>query len=459
MGMKIGEKEIRQTLSFISEWIEHQLKESEIKKWDEKTKKMLFEAIIEPSRWFVKAIAVGNETFDRIHGLVKKSFENKKIQKELIEIYKKQKEESLCLIDQLIETYEVRAFGSDKAQQLRTLRERPEMQETLQKVEQSARQAARVRPNRKKALEIHDRLLGVRAWVEIRNFPFSEADFSRKTDEKAPILEISYKIWKPNFLHPIYQYEDDYQNFPLRGLGINLTVWTHEYFYIKWKTSGDLTEIISSFYDGEDAFETMKKKCGSNPFGFRRTPLLEEIIGNYKDGRFASVITLALTQIEGVIWDLSIILHNLGVERIFEQNKINVQDYRRSKLIDEEGKIIEAEPTIGLLVRCTRMKEYLHADFLDYYTIELFEERNPILHGRITNFGSKLEANKKILALEMVISALHGILVSKSDIYLRHILGAQFEEFQKSLHTGDAKEAFQLLKKALKTKRESKTNG
>lgn len=453
MGIEVHEKEVNEMLGFIFEWVGSQLKASEIKKWGEETKQMLVEAILEPSKWFVKAMAVGNETFDRIHDLVKKSFEKRKIQSGLEEIYDERKEESLRHIELLIKTFQERSFGPKKAKQLRILRKMPKMKETLQKVERHARQATQNRPNRKKALQSLDLLLIAKAWVESRTLPFSEMDFTRKVGGDEPILEISYKIWKPDFLYSPYQFEDEYQDFPLKWLGSKLTVWAYEYLYQRWKEGENLDQLLESSYDGTDAFEMMRAKCRSNHLGFRRVPLLEEIIGNYQDQRYASVITLALTQIEGFIWDLAILLHNIGLEKIFDQEKVGFGDHRGSKLMDERGILIEAEPTVGLLIRCTRIKQYLYAPFLDYCTNELFRERNPVLHGRIIKFGTKLEANKKLLALEMVVSALHDILVKKADVFLRHLLGEHFQKFEKSLHNGNRKEAFDLLKRVLRARR------
>lgn len=46
MGIEVGEKEVREMLGFIFEWIECQLKRSEIEKWDKKSMQIVFEAII-----------------------------------------------------------------------------------------------------------------------------------------------------------------------------------------------------------------------------------------------------------------------------------------------------------------------------------------------------------------------------------------------------------------------------
>lgn len=446
---KIPEKDKLEMLGFVYEWIERQLKRSVIEKWDEKTRLMVFESVLEPSRWFVKAIAVGDETFDRIHTLVKKSFEERRIHGDLRGIYDERKEKTIRHIKHLIEVHEERAFGPKKTKQIRKLRKKPEMEETLQKVTKHARQAAQKRPDRKVELDSLDHLLMVKAWIESRAFPFSELDLDRKVAGEEPILEISYKIWKPDFLHPMYQYEEDYQNFPLKWLGFKLTVWAFEYLYHKWKRDRDLDHILESFYDSEDTFKTIRARCRSNILGFRRVRLLKEIIGNYQDQRYASAITLALTQVEGVIWDLAVILHNIGVEKIFDNKKVRVDHHRGFKLMDEKGLPIKAEPTVGLLIRSTRMKDYLYAPFLDYCTGELFRERNPILHGRITNFGTKLEANKKLLALEMVVSTLHNVLVDNADVFLGHAMGKHFKEFKEKLSKGDSEGALALLREVV----------
>ena len=91
-------------------------------------------------------------------------------------------------------------------------------------------------------------------------------------------------------------------------------------------------------------------------------------------------------------------------------------------------------------------------DFLDYCTTELFSERNPILHGRVTNFGNKLEANKKLLALEMVISTVHSNQVETAEIYVKQIFGTDFKKFQKTLQNQDKKNALKMLTDKLQSK-------
>lgn len=459
MDIDIGEKEKREILGFIFEWISGQIKRSEIEKLDKATINILIEAMIGPPKWFVKATAVGDETFDRIHALVKKSFKEKEVKNELEKIYDERKIESLHYINRLININEERAFGSLKAQQLRVLRQKPEMKEVMQKLEQSAWQTAQSRPNRREALQNLDHLLQAKTWVEFRSLPFSNLDFGRKEDGEAPILEIGYKIWKPHFWYPLYQYEDEYKDFPLKWLGFKLSVWSYEYLYQRWKEGDDLTPILESFYDGEDAFKTMIDKCRFNYIGFKRVPLLNEIIGNYRDQRYASVVTLALTQVEGIIWDLAVFLHNNRVERIFDyEEKVSYIDYQVHKLLNEKGELIKTKPTVGLLIRHTAMKNYLYAPFLDYCTEELFRERNPILHGRITNFGNKLEANKKLLTLEMVVSTLHSVLVDHADLFLQKVLGEHFEEFQKSLHSGNPKDVITTLNRLFSLRKQADTN-
>ncbi len=418
---------------------------------------MLVDTITEPDDWFVEAIAVGDPTFDQIHDLVKKSFKEKKIDDDLRQLYEKRRTERLHIIEKLIEKYEESTFGAKKVHQLRVLRATPEKAAIAQKLETHARQVALSKPNRKKALEDLNRLLVARAMVKDKAFSFSMNDFDRTIDGKKPILGISYKIWKPDLMHQIYTFEDEYQNFPLKWLGSKFTVWQYEYLYQKWKEGHNLENLLEKFYDKEDSFKSLRTACKSNPYELRRIPLVEEIIRNYQDNRYASTVAFALTQIEGAIWDIAITLHNIGVETIFNKSKIGFEEHRSFKLINEKGVLIDTEPTVGLLVRCTQLKKYIYAPFLDYCAQELFKERNPILHGRKTTFGTKIEANKKLLALEMMLSTLQELLVNNADIFLRHVLRKDFEKFEQSLKEGNSKEAFETLRNVIE-KSKNNTN-
>jgi len=449
--------EIFGSLGFIFEWMEGQLKQSELRKMPKRLLDALFQSIVEPPDWFVEEIAVGEEIFDRIHHLVNKSFSDKKIHEKLITIYDQQKLESLDRIEQLIQQFEKQAYGLNKANQIYSLRKIPERRETLKKVEQQARQAAEKNPKRLQALQNLYRLSASKTLLERQPIPFSEIDFERKIAGKEPILGVSYKIWKPDFIHSLFQYEDEYQKFPLKWLGFKMEAWLYHRLYLRWKKGEDLSKLLETFYDGKDSFETIRKKCKSNHIGVRRLQIIDELIKNYEDQRYASTVALALTQIEGVIWDLAITLNNIGAERIFERNKVGFDESRSLRLIDKKGNRVQAETTVGLLVRCTNVDKYIYAPFLDYCTDELFRERNPILHGRRTRFGTKLEANKKLLALEMVISSLHKMLVDKAEIFLQHVLGGHFKEFRKNLQEGKQKEAFDLLRKVIITRPQSGT--
>ena len=130
----------------------------------------------------------------------------------------------------------------------------------------------------------------------------------------------------------MFVYEHEYENFPLKWLSFKISVWVSEYLYPRWKEGYDPFKDLESFYDGEDAFDQMRVKCISTIIGFRRVSSLEGILKNYRDERYASVIMLALTQIEGVIWDLAITLHNIEAENIFDQEKVRFQDIHGIKL-------------------------------------------------------------------------------------------------------------------------------
>lgn len=49
------------------------------------------------------------------------------------------------------------------------------------------------------------------------------------------------------------------------------------------------------------------------------------------------------------------------------------------------------------LVSNTDFGKYLNPAVVEYFTEELFEERNPILHGSVADYHSELNAAKKIV--------------------------------------------------------------
>jgi len=451
LGVQVTEDDVRGMLGFIFDWIGEQEKKGSIQRLDENTKKILAASILEPPRWYIQEVAKGDESFNKIHELVEKSFSENKVDENLEEYWEKNKKFSLEKLDEFIKIYEEKAFGSDRVKQIADLRDKPDKKEILSKVILRGRKAVETRPERFEALKKYDRLRIMRAGLGIQTFPFTELDFQRKIGDEFPILQTSYKIWRPYFMFPLFGFDESYVEFPLKWLGSKFSIWQLDFMYLKWKKKKELNEILENIYDYSGQVDSIIKECKSNMYTFRRFHLIMEMFDNYNDGRYSSVILIALTQIEGMIWDLATFLHNFEIEKIFNYDGIiyhrNVHKYN---IIDDDDIVVNTETTVGLVINKSKLRKYLDIDFLEYCTDELFRERNPILHGRIINYGNKLEANKKILTLDVVMSTFYNTIVEHADVILKLLLGDDFTEFQENIISGDREKALNILSQTAK---------
>jgi hypothetical protein len=62
------------------------------------------------------------------------------------------------------------------------------------------------------------------------------------------------------------------------------------------------------------------------------------------------------------------------------------------------------KPKIRDLISKTHLKNYLPEEVVEYYVKELFEERNPILHGNSVDYDTEVNSAKKIICLNNLIN-------------------------------------------------------
>ena len=85
-------------------------------------------------------------------------------------------------------------------------------------------------------------------------------------------------------------------------------------------------------------------------------------------------------------------------------------------LINQESKN-SPQLTVGLLIKNTVLSEIFDLRFIDYFSDELYLERNPILHGRVLLKFTQENAAKKIATLEYILSIINKTI--KGKIYTR----------------------------------------
>ena len=98
--------------------------------------------------------------------------------------------------------------------------------------------------------------------------------------------------------------------------------------------------------------------------------------------------------IEGMIWDFALHIHQRE-GTIYNNNKCSSITTINNKIINE--------PTIGAMLKNTTLNDVFDEHFVNYFCDELYNERNPILHGRNTQNLNELNAAKKIATIEYLL--------------------------------------------------------
>jgi hypothetical protein len=121
------------------------------------------------------------------------------------------------------------------------------------------------------------------------------------------------------------------------------------------------------------------------PIGHARMVLMREALDNYRDGRYASAITLTISQIDGIVYDMT----GSDAKSFFASGR------KASHLTDQQT--IPGHPAglavLGALFTKDRKHTSLEGDL----------RRHAIVHGRELAYGTKTNAIKTFVALSAVI--------------------------------------------------------
>ena len=102
----------------------------------------------------------------------------------------------------------------------------------------------------------------------------------------------------------------------------------------------------------------------------QRKHLIKDIIANINETRVDSALIIMFSVIEGLLWELTKEVNK--VEKIYVSEKV---------VYDCDNNCNFETNRIRDILERTYIKRYLDDDFLQYFCNELYEERNPVLHG------------------------------------------------------------------------------
>lgn len=348
-----------------------------------------------------------------IYEMVASDFENKEVSEDLKSIHEENLEPVLEKIDDLIETRKREIFG-DQFDEIQEVKEsdRENKEEILERIKEPFKE----NPANEELWTEIERLDMERS--RIQGFPYSESDVEQGTgaisgDPRAVEKHFAVQIWNPELYTTVYKFEEDHDEFPLKWL-THLPIYQDRLLYRRWQETGEVEEeYLVNEVNTEGYLDNLLTEVLKVPFFQERETIIEEVIGNFRDGRFASVINLILPQIEAFVWIYAAylqehkneeILLNVNFDRFWN---FNPRDHDDLSLKNTNGEEME-DPNVKQLLSETIVQDRLNEEMIEYFVDSLFVERNPILHGNVADYHSEAEASKKIIFFNNLLDRVTG---------------------------------------------------
>lgn len=217
----------------------------------------------------------------------------------------------------------------------------------------------------------------------------------------------AYIILHPEILSNDFELEDEWSDFPLKWLVNKMPPAEARLLFNYYKTGQDYSAVFTSRYDDEVSIQNILDHIEEHSFSefSNRYPLVKEAIECYKNGYYGAAISLIIPQVEGIIWDYADRYNNKF------KNVYSIEGNNRY-LLSTNGKKI-SNYTVGNLLKQSNFGMILDQDLLSYFCDELYNERNPIFHGRDLSFPTKLNAAKKLCSFEYIIEQINNNLLGE----------------------------------------------
>lgn len=127
----------------------------------------------------------------------------------------------------------------------------------------------------------------------------------------------------------------------------------------------------------------------------RRWPIIRAVLGAHRGRQYALAVPVLMAQIEGIVAD-SMVFQGLVVRR---GHKVFRRGPGGKPLLDKNGKPIEIKG-LDPLVRQSRLQQHpLLADLATHIADVLAPDRNGVLHGANTSFGTAKQAVRCLLVV------------------------------------------------------------
>jgi len=250
-------------------------------------------------------------------------------------------------------------------------------------------------------------LAALRIDIQNSDYPFHEEDYLPAEigdgEEKRDRVEyLAYRVFDPLWVSAIEEFEPEYVSFPLHWAGSLFSITTMKRLYAAHKAGTDvLAKLVPYFRKSQlDPLENAIAMC---PITARHGELFGEISSSFRAGMYKVSARSLLAMIEGMVWDFAWWWNQHSgtvLDAAVSWPKYKIGDFRL--LSKRDGLEINADATIGLLLRNTTFGEEFSFEFIEYFCEELFQERNPVLHGRFPNYGDDKKAAVLLLVVRLL---------------------------------------------------------
>ena len=341
--------------------------------------------------------------YNEIYKKTKKSFLSNTIDPELVVLYKRNLSPVIKRINYFMRKHEKKLYGKKYLEiQILKKSDRSNKEEIIQNIKKIHFNGP-----------LYEKIIRLEFEKKrLRKFPYTIEDTkSPITVSGDPLFLQKYyslMIFKPELFITFWQYEKKYEKFPFKWL-THLTTSQYRYLYEEFKKGSLKEDFILYEVNADGFFDEFFENSQILPFFRERKRFIEQIIENHKTGRYASAINLIFPLIESFFWIFAAYIHKHKKQIIFKNLRLNsFWDFNKRSLknlvlVSTSGKEMK-DPKIRDLISRTHLKNYLYEELVEYYVEELFEERNPILHGNSIDYDTEVNSAKKIVCLNNLIN-------------------------------------------------------
>lgn len=390
-------------LAYLNAFLQHKAKEKLVKSLKEEQLKNYAAAVIAISYVSERLLkkARNDPEFQVILHLFHISQKEEQIHPDLQRIYEAKKSEALCKLETGLE--QLRASILDKQYQNFLNVKNSSRQDKGKLCEQIWNKALANCPDLGLVERYHSLTIGIQDLRQDVFFELSPALLKLRV-EKANIIEyFAFLVYKPDHRLLVEAILDpQWEKFPLKWAS-NLPITDIRTLFDMFKDREDISPYYVSRFEREGL--TAIRELANDPIA--RTPIsrewegLREAIDQallcYENGYFMAFMYTVLPVIEGILWSYSIYLDTIGETQIY------VKGTNHCQIMNSNGSVIPAR-TVGTLMRHSPFRDYLDREFVEYFCEELYNERNPILHGRHFASVTVENAAMKLATLEYLLS-------------------------------------------------------